>query len=161
MATTLFAFVFFFLSLWLWARYSIITNFFAGHEYWQRAIIEYSIDNNINSFKMYFIYAINNLTPFIWYLGAPVAVFLLRDVRGVYLKSNWWFKVGLLILSLFIFTGLVLGGETERILLFLVPLFLMFPSSIYDNNNSKEFNAILCLLFFQIIMFQIAFHTYW
>lgn len=160
-ATTLFAFVFFFLSLWLWARYSIITNFFAGHEYWQRAIIEYSIDNNINSFKMYFIYAINNLTPFIWYLGAPVAVFLLRDVRGVYLKSNWWFKVGLLILSLFIFTGLVLGGETERILLFLVPLFLMFPSSIYDNNNSKEFNAILCLLFFQIIMFQIAFHTYW
>lgn len=159
--TTVAAFGFFFLSLWFWARYSIVTNFFAGHTYWQKAILDYSIDNNIDSFKIYLIYAINNLTPFIWYLGAPVAVYLLGDVRKIFLKSNWWFKVGVVILSLFVFTGLILGGETERILLFLVPLFLMFPSPLYDKTNTEEFNAVLCLLFFQIMIFQIAFHTYW
>lgn len=159
--TSLCAFVFFFLSLWLWARYSIITNFFVGHAYWQAAIIDFSIDNNVDSIKTYFIFSINNLTPFIWYLGAPIVIYLLRNARRTILESDWWFKIGLVILALFAFTGLILGGETERILLFMVPFFLMFRSPLFDKTNTKEFKAVLCLMFFQIMVFQMAFHTYW
>lgn len=160
-ATSLVAFGLFFLSLWLWARYSITTNFFAGHAYWQAAMIDFSIDNNVGSLKTYLIFAINNLTPFIWYLGAPIVIYLLKDVRRTILESDWWFRIGLVILALFVFTGLVLGGETERILLFLVPFFLMFRFPWYSKSNTEEFNAVLCLMFFQIMVFQIAFHTYW
>lgn len=160
-AISLVAFGLFFLSLWLWAHYSIITNFFSGHTYWQGEIINFSIDNNVGSLRTYLIFSINNLTPFIWYLGAPIMIYLLRDVRRTIVESDWWFKIGLVILALFVFTGLVLGGETERILLFMVPFFLMFRFPWYSKSNTEEFNAVLCLMFFQIMVFQIVFHTYW
>lgn len=160
-ATSLVAFGLFFLSLWFWARYSIITNFFAGHAYWETAIIDFSVENNVGSLKTYFIFAFNNLTPFILYLGIPIAIYLLRNSRRIILESDWWFKIGVVILSLFVFTGLILGGETERILLFMVPFFLMFNFPLYNKASKEEFNALLCLMFFQIMVFQIAFHTYW
>lgn len=160
-ATSLAAFGLFFLSLWLWTRYSIITNFFAGHAYWQAAIIDFSIENNVGSLGTYFVFSINNLTPFIWYLGAPIMIYLLRNVKISVLESDWWFKIGLVVLALFTFTGLILGGETERILLFMVPFFLMFRFPLYNKANTEKFNAVLCLMFFQIMVFQIAFHTYW
>lgn len=153
--SSLAGFIGFFFVLWYTFGYFTITNFFSGYDFYKTFAV-----SNFASVSLYFSFAVINLIPFVWYLGAPTIVYFAKDAKKQFAKSTWWFKTGVLMWLVFCFIG-IFQGEIERIWLFLMPLFLMYPSKLYDQADNKEFNAALSLMFFQIIVFQIVFYTYW
>ena len=150
-----FTFALSFALLRVFLHYSLIGNFFAGYEFYKSFAI-----NNFESVGIYLSFVLLNLIPFIWHLGMPTVFYLVRDAKRTFIASNWWFKAGVIMWFCFVFIGLF-QGEVERIWLFLMPFFLMYRSPLYTEANPEEFNAALSLIFFQIMIVQILFYTYW
>ena len=148
-------FLLFFIGVQLWSGYSILENFFVA-----KMNNDIAVPSNFESVGRYFIYMAISALDFIIFLGIPYLVLLGSRLPVFGRKASVIVKSGLFILPLFLLIG-VFQGETGRLWLFLIPFFILFGSTIFDDDNTKQFSALLALQFFQIIIIQILFFTYW
>lgn len=147
-------FLLFFAGLYFWSHYSIIENFFAA-----RAANQHIVSSNFESLRIYLIYFLMNVVDFTIYLGLPLLLLFISRGKNIF-KDNLFFKIGLVNLAFLLVVG-VFQGEVERLWLFMVPFFIILFHEISDDENKPLFSATLALLFFQIIVTQVLFFTYW
>ena len=152
---TIFGFLLFFAALYLWTGYSVIENFLVAH-----GRLYHNVGSNFESFPLYFIYLFMNIAAFAVYLGLP-SLKILAGGAARFIRErdliNFW---GVIIVCIILLAG-VFQGETERLWLFLTPLFILPMARLCEEMDSRRFSSFLSLLFFQIIFMQILFYTYW
>lgn len=147
-------FVLFFLALYMATGYSIIENYRVA-----RNAQDNAVGSNFVSVGIYLLYFFMNLISFGIYLGIPNLVLFVRHFCLAFSKSKIaWLGVGTALF--FSFIG-IFQGETERIWLFITPLFIIPLMNLSRERSEKQFSAHLSLLFFQIILMQLLFYTYW
>ena len=145
----------FFAALYLVYDYSIWENFWVS-----RAAQNAEIKSNFESLLIYFVYFFMNLSAFAVYLGLPNVFLLVGRIKEFWRRENLAASLGFIMVGLFLLMG-IFQGEVERIWLFLTPLFILPLMKIVKDWEPLRFNALLSLLFFQIITLQILFYTYW
>lgn len=142
----------FFASLYYLTGYSILENFFAANNF-QHEVVQ----SNFVSLWIYFLYLIMNVVSFGIYLGLPNVVLLFGKIKN-FISEFQPAALGFYMIAFLLLIG-VFQGETERIWLFLTPLFILPISQVIAAESRKS--AVISLLFFQIIITQILFYTYW
>ncbi|OGF62460.1 hypothetical protein A2926_01895 [Candidatus Giovannonibacteria bacterium RIFCSPLOWO2_01_FULL_44_40] len=152
---TFFGFLMFFAALYLWTGYSIIENFFVAH-----GRLYHNVGSNFESAMLYLAYFVMNISAFAVYLGLPNIKALIRGTTDLLRENNFIGSSGAIIVTLIIFLGLF-QGEVERLWLFLTPLFILPLIRATENFDKTQFASLLSLLFFQIILTQTLFYTYW
>lgn len=152
---SLLGFTVFFLILFYATGYSIIENFNTA-----RSMQALSIGNsNFDSVGLYLTYAFMNISAFFVYLGVPNLIVLIKKHSSLRQVCQMGL-VGFPTVALFVLIG-IFQGEVERIWLFITPLFILPLVFIITNYFQKQYAAILALLFFQSIIIQILFYTYY
>lgn len=151
---TFLSFVLFFVAIWSWSGYSIIDNFWAA-----RAAEDNWVESNFVSFSKYFIYLSMNISSFFIFLGLPFIYLLFKNAGRKIVTKSFWTMAGSGLLVFLLFMG-IFQGEVERIWLFLVPFALFFLDADYAEKD-EAVPALASLLFFQTIIFQTLFYTYW
>lgn len=145
----------FYAALYYFYGYSIINNFFVAREFNQSWI-----SSNFASLKIYLIYFLMNITAFSLYLGIPNIFLLARNFKSFFNSENKLLAFGFIMTALFLAIG-IFQGETERIWLFLTPLFVLPLAKTAQAFTFRQTSALLSVLFFQIIFMQTLFYTYW
>ncbi len=145
----------FYLALYYFYDYSIINNFFVAREFNQSWV-----SSNFASLTVYSTYFLMNIAAFSLYLGIPNIFLLVRNLNGFFSRENKSLALGFIMAAIFLVIG-IFQGETERIWLFLAPLFILPLIKATKNFTSSQTSAFLSLLFFQIIFMQTLFYTYW
>ena len=136
--------------------YSIIDNFFLA-----RMINTGLVESNFLSLGTFLTYMFMNIVAFLVYLGVPSGIAFFSELGYNFKMRSFWGLSGAGILLFFLVIG-IFQGEVERIWLFLVPFFVISNARLFaGEQNNKQLNAVLSLLFFQIIVFQVMFYTYW
>lgn len=148
------AFLLFFGGLYLWSNYSILGNFLAA-----KAVSDSFVGENFES-AGYLAYLAMNIADFLIYLGLPLVYLVVSGGFGTIKNSHWLFKVGLVNLIFLLVIG-VFQGEVERLWLFMVPFFVIGADWATEDDERQIFPAFLALSFFQIIIMQVLFYTYW
>ena len=151
----LLGFLFFYMVIYWWSGYSVIQNFFSA-----RIANQAAVRSNFESFFLYFTYFVMSLAPFAIYLGIPNLYFLVSGFRSLWRKENIIYALGIIMAAFFLIIG-VFQGETERLWIFLIPLFVLPLIKVLRERESFSLTALLSLLFFQIIFTQTLFYTYW
>ena len=144
-----------FAGLGYFEYYNIIDNFFKA-----RTINQQMIESNFASIGTFLSYMIMNVLAFSIYLGLPLLYVFLRNWSSALKSGDFWLKSSLGLLFFFLMVG-IFQGEVERIWLFLTPPLVFSCYKLYNIEKRQQFDAILSLLFFQIIIFQMLFYTYW
>lgn len=152
---SLLTFSLFFIFIYKWSGYSIIDNFFTARVGNQKAV-----DSNFGSVAIYFLYFFINLISFLVYLGLPLVYLFFSDWRKSFKNSSILFKSGVFILGLFLIVG-VFQGNTERLWLFVLPFFPIFANKLFKEEYQSLFNPFLAITFFQIMLTQIIFYTFY
>ncbi len=145
----------FFATLYSLTGYSIVANFFVAN-----AVQQNVIETNTPSIFIYLLFAFMNIFAFGFYLGIPnVILFLRQGTQSLFGSERFLTGLGFLVVLIFLVTGLF-QGETERIWLFLTPLFML---SIYRGIVLSGVNSLaaISLLVSQIVLIQTLFFTYW
>lgn len=150
-----FGFLGFYSVLYYWSGYSLVQNFFSA-----RGVQAEVVRSNFESFSIYGIFLFMSLISFVFYLGVPNIVLFAKNLKGFFVRENKSFALGFIMVALFLTIG-IFQGETERIWLFLTPLFILPLIKVVGASNATKTFALLPLLFFQIIFTQIMFYTYW
>ena len=149
---SLVGFIGFFIFLYLTTGYSIIENFYVA-----QIANHYAVASNFVSVRMYMVYLLASLTDFIIYSGIPVWLIIIKNGWS---NNHTIVKVGFATVVLFLLVG-VFQGETGRLWLFLLPLFVLFNSRKNDSGETGQEINLLSLLFFNTIILQTLFYTYW
>lgn len=152
---SLIVFTIFFIVIRYWSGYSIIDNFFIA-----RLASQMAVPNNFESFSKYLIYLFISLTDFLIYLGIPYLYLLSLNFIQSWKTSDALFRVGVYMVIFFLIAGLF-QGETGRIWLFMVPFFVLGNPILLLKEKKYLLPAYLSLTFFQIIIIQTLFYTYW
>src|SRR3989344_5309376 len=148
------AFLLFFLVIWYWSGYSIVENFFIARGYGQEAV-----GSNFESVGMYFIYVLMNIVNFLIYLGLPSLLIFFKGLPATFKESNLLFKGGVWILLFFLVIG-IFQANVERLWLFILPFFVDFKNKLLKEEHQRLFNPHLALTFFQIVVTQAMFYTF-
>lgn len=148
-------FALFFVLLQRWSGYSIIDNFFIA-----RVSNQHAVQSNFSSPAVYLLYIAINITTFLIFLGLPLVAIFFRDWSKTFRKATILFKSGIGVMLLFLVVG-AFQGDVERLWLFIVPLFIPFANRLFANENRQLFGPFLSLVFFQIIVTQILFYTFY
>ena len=148
------AFLLFFLVIWYWSGYSIVENFFIARGYGQEAV-----GSNFESVGMYFIYVLMNIVNFLIYLGLPSLLIFFKGLPATFKESNLLFKGGVWILLFFLVIG-IFQANVERLWLFILPFFVVFKNKLLKEEHQRLFNPHLALTFFQIVVTQAMFYTF-
>lgn len=135
--------------------YSIINNFFVARN---RAY--YNVGSDFESLRLYLIYLFMNIAAFAVYLGLPSLKALTGGAARFIEERDLTNFFGVIIVGIALLAG-VFQAETERLWLFLTPLFTLPLMRLGAEMDSRRFSSFLSLLFFQIIFIQILFYTYW
>lgn len=151
---TLFSFILFFVVIWSWSGYSVIQNFQAA-----RLAQSDWVESNFVSFFRYFTYLFMNASSFFIFLGLPFIYVLFKNAGRKIITKSFWTVAGSGLLAFLLLMG-IFQGEVERIWLFLVPFALFFLDADYAEKD-EAVPAPASLLFFQTIIFQTLFYTYW
>jgi len=152
---SLLSFFLFFAIIWQWSQYSISDNFFAA-----RSANSFEVENNFKSVATYLMYLLMNVSNFLIYLGLPLIIIFFTGLPKTFKEGNFLFKSGIGVLALFLAIG-IFQGNVERLWLFILPFFIIFANKLWQEENQTLFNAVLLLLFFQIIMTQAIFYTFY
>lgn len=147
-------FFLFFFGLWQWSGYSIIDNFFAA-----RLANQAAVKSNFESVRIYFLYVFMNIASFLIYLGIPLLYIFFKGLPATLKGSNSLFRSGLWLFLFFLAVG-IFQGNVERLWLFVLPFFLMFPNKLFKEENQPLFNPFLFLMLFQIVVTQVLFYTF-
>lgn len=142
------------LCLYWLTDYSIITNFFIA-----RQVQGQVVASNFASAGMYALFALMNITSFFFYLGIANVILLGKKMKTV-LDNKKILGVGFVLVIFFVLIG-IFQGEVERIWLFLLPWFLLPIVKSIEDLSDQQFGLLLSLSFFQIIITQTLFYTYW
>lgn len=151
---TFFSLLLFFVVIWRVSGYSIVDNFLNA-----RIINSSVVESNFVSLPKFFIYLSMNISSFLIFLGLPIIYWLSCNFRKIWAQKYFWSIVGFCLLLFFLLLG-IFQGEVERIWLFMVP-FILFVFPRNEDIDTKKISVIITLLFFQIILFQTFFYTYW
>ena len=154
-AAGLLSFLLLFTVLYLGTGYSIVRNFFAAS-----AAQDEASQSNFESLSVYATYLLMNLISFSVYLGIPSLLLIAGQTREFLRRRAVMESLGIIMVALFSLIG-VFQGEIERIWLFLTPLFILPLVHAVKDYRTPHFNAFLSLLFFQIVIMQVLFYTYW
>lgn len=154
LTVSILGFILFFVIINFFTGYSIINNFFVAQKAQNHAV-----ESNFSSLWIYLTYFIMNITAFVIYLGLPnlIIFFIQKTKRLIYSQINHF---GIYLVLFFSFIG-IFQGETERIWLFLTPLFLIPIIDRINNYDVKTTQALSALLVFQVIIIHTLFYTYW
>lgn len=144
----------FFWIIWKWSGYSIVDNFYTA-----RIANQHSVRSNFESAGIYILYFFMNLVNFIIYLGLPLVIIFFSGLPDSFRRSNWLFKAGLGVLLFFLIVG-VFQANVERLWLFILPFFPIFTNKLFRDEKQFLFAPYLWLVFFQIVVTQIMFYTY-
>ncbi|KKT57885.1 MAG: hypothetical protein UW81_C0004G0058 [Candidatus Giovannonibacteria bacterium GW2011_GWC2_44_9] len=147
-------FILFFFAIKQWSDYSIIDNFFSA-----RLANSEAVKSNFESAQIYFLYVFMNIVNFLIYFGLPLVYVFFQGWPTTFKESNILFKSGVLILLFFLAVG-VFQANVERLWLFILPFFLMFPNKLFKEENQSLFNPFLFLMLFQIVVTQVLFYTF-
>lgn len=145
----------FFLVIYWWSGYSIVDNFFTA-----RAANSHAVQSNFASLATYLGYFIMNISTFIFYFGIPLAFIFYLEYRTVTRPWPWIFKSGLALLAFFLAVG-IFQGNVERLWLFILPFFVVFPARMYVQDHDELFRPAIALLFLQMILTHTLFYTYY
>lgn len=151
---SIFGFLTFYLSLYLLVNYSIIDNFFMAQK-----VNSEAVESNFRTIFVYLKYFAINILAFGVYFGIANILLFGRNLKGFFSRDRIIDLLGFATLAFFLIIGMF-QGEVERLWIFLIPLFILPLSRLFKENNSK-FSAVISLLFFQIIIIQTLFYTYW
>lgn len=147
--------LFFYIAIYFWTDYSIIQNFMVS-----RGVQGEVVRSNFESSFIYLAYFIMNLVSFGVYFGIPNIYLLFNNFKEVMNQEHLEAWLGFIMVAIFLLIG-VFQGETERIWLFLAPLFILPLVKVIRNFTFSQVSALLSFLFFQIVFTQILFYTYW
>ena len=139
--------------IYVWTGYSIVQNFFAA-----RSFQSNFVENNFASLGVYLTYFFMNLTSFLIYLGVPTIFLFLKNLKNLFNKEKKILALGFIMSAFFLAAG-IFQGETERIWLFLAPLFILPITNFIK--TAELSSALISLFFFETIFMQIMFYTYW
>lgn len=154
-AASVLGFFLFYIFLYYETGYSIIKNFTLS-----RQLSAQWIESSWESPQIYVIYFIMNIVAFAVYLGIANLPFFINHFKSFFNKKNPMMVAGFATILLFLTIG-IFQGEVERIWLFITPLFILPLVRLIPYKDSRHFVAIISLLFFQIVVFQVLFYTYW
>lgn len=147
-------FIGFYLAIYGWTGYSIVTNFIAA-----RATQSGIVQSNFASLSLFITFAFMNISSFFLYLGIPNCILFIKQ-WSLFKQRTMPYFLGFIMVLFFIALG-IFQGEVERIWLFITPLFLLPISLVIKNYSERTFKGYLSLLFFQSIVIQTLFYTYW
>lgn len=148
------AFIAFFVFLKIWSNYSIIDNFFSAS-----VANQHAVRSNFESVSIYLLYLVMNLASFLIYFGLPFVYIFFSGLPGTFKNSNLLFKSGVAVLIFFLAAG-VFQGNVERLWLFILPFFPIFANKLFKEEYQSLFAPYLALTFFQILVVQIIFYTF-
>lgn len=151
----IFGFLLFYTVFYFWADYSIIQNFLVS-----MGVQGEVVRSNFESVFIYLTYFIMNLVSFGIYLGILSIFLIWSNWNKIMNQENFAASLGFIMVTVFLLVG-IFQGETERIWLFLTPLFILPITKALGNFTFSQVSAFLSLLFFQTIFTQIFFYTYW
>ena len=149
------SFVLFFVTLWVWSGYSVVENFMVARGANQEAVI-----SSFESIGIYFTFVIINILAFTFALGITNVMVFIRNRKDIFIKNRPELWIGSVYLLFFLSIG-VFQGELARLWMFLIPFFLPPLAVVVKKISNRQFNALLSLLFLQIVVTQILFYTYW
>lgn len=147
-------FLAFFAFLYFWSGYSIVENFFAA-----RGANQEAVRSNFESLGMYLTYFVMNFVALGVYLGIPNVIILVRNIKRFFTEKKEAL-MPFIMLAFFLLIG-VFQGEVGRLWLYWLPLFVIPLGYSVQKYRESQFTAVLSLLFFQIIILQVLFYTYW
>ena len=154
-AASAFGFFLFYVFLYYQTGFSIVKNFTLS-----RQLSAQWIESSWKSPQIYVIYFIMNIVAFAVYLGIANLPFFINYFKSFFSKKNLMMAAGFATVLLFLTVG-IFQGEVERIWLFITPLFILPLVRLIPYKDNRHFIAIISLLFFQIVVFQVLFYTYW
>lgn len=148
-------FVAFFIFLKFFTGYSIIENFSVANQ-----VNAEWVESNFKSVPTYLIYLLMNILTFGFYFGLANICLLAPRLKYFFTRKNLILAAGFAAVIFFLLIG-IFQGEVERIWLFVTPLFILPVAHSLENFEDTNFSAFLTLIFFQIIVIQTLFYTYW
>lgn len=152
---SLVSFALFFVFIWKWSGYSIIDNFFTAN-----VANQGDVGSNFASAPIYLLYLLMNMASFLIYLGLPLVYMFFSNLPSAFKSSSLFFKSGVAVLIFFLAVG-VFQGNVERLWLFILPFFPIFANKLFKEEYKFLFDPFLVLVFFQIIVTQIVFYTFY
>lgn len=145
----------FFLLLYRFTGYSIAANFLVA----RHATTEW-VKSNFETPWIYMTYALMNVLAFGIYLGIGNIMLFARRIKSFFSERRYLLLAGPAMVAFFVMVG-IFQGEVERLWLFLTPLFVLPAAMAVDAYKGRAFSVIVALSFFQIIITQTLFYTYW
>ncbi|MBM3236412.1 glycosyltransferase family 39 protein [Candidatus Poribacteria bacterium] len=155
-------FIFFYLFLYLWAKYNFISALWTSYKK-----DEGGMGTGYENPGRYFNVSIANLFAFLIGVGIPLTTIWLHEIIAEYRRLIHSRQVDIYILA-YVLTLLGISFSTlftlevERIWMFIVP-FIVMPAAkhLYEKHRSWEFYAVASLLCLQILLSEIFWYTYW
>ncbi len=145
----------FFAALYWLTGYSIVDNFLVA-----RGANREIVRSNFESIAFFFTYLFMNIFAFSYYLGVQNMIKLVYGIRDIFRARPRIYAVGFALVAIFLAVG-IFQGEVERIWLFMAPLFVLSLGRLFRQVSGRDFSAAQALLFFQVVVTQILFYTYW
>ncbi len=153
--TTVAVFILFYVFLYLWSGFSIIENFqssLAGNQG--------AVQSNFESLKIYFTYFSINIVDFFVSIGIATTVLFFSKLKLFYSDRGSIINTGFVFLLFLLLIG-VFQGELMRLWMFVIPFFLFPIARMVKSLSSRQLGLFLSLLWFQSVVLQILFYTYW
>lgn len=156
------AFVLFYLIIYIWARFSLLSALLASYKK-----DESGMGTGYESIARYFNISIADLFAFLIGVGLPLTAAWLNEVvseiRKIirFKRADIYVLAGLLTLLVASFSTLF-TLEVERIWIFMTPL-IVIPAARYLSAAYHKwmFYAMACLLCVNILIYEIFLYTYW
>ena len=156
------AFAFFYLFLYVWARYSIFSALSAAYKK-----DESGMGTGYESLGRYLNISIANLFAFLIGVGVPLTTVWLHEITAEIRRAirsrevEVFILAGLLTLIVASFSTLF-TLEVERIWIFMVP-FMVVPAAkrLYEKHLPWEFYAVAGLLCVNMLIYEVFFYTHW
>lgn len=155
-------FTLFYLLLYLWARYNLLSALWASYKKDER-----SMGTGYESFGRYFNISIANLFAFLIGVGIPSTMIWLHEISSELRQMIRFRSADIYVLSSFLTLILISFStlftlEVERIWIFMVP-FIVIPVAkhLYEGHHRWEFYVVALLLCVQLLLSEIFLYTYW
>jgi uncharacterized membrane protein YhaH (DUF805 family) len=132
-----------------------VENFQASHAANQEAVI-----SNFGSVGIYFTFVVMNILTFSLALGIANLSVMTKKWHELWQRNRPELYFGFAYVAFLLAVG-VFQGEIERLWMFVVPFFLPAIAKATEKISHRQFSSLISLLFFQIVIIQILFYTYW
>jgi len=155
-------FIFFYLFLYLWARYNFFSALWTSYKKDERGM-----GTGYEGPGRYFHVSIANLFAFLIGVGIPLTALWLHEITAEcrrivrFRKIDVYILAGVLLLLVTSFSTLF-TLEVERIWIFLTP-FIIIPTAkrLYEKHCPWEFYAVMGFLCVNILIYEVFLYTYW